>query len=595
MADSISPSFLGGLMAALQGSQSAPGLQNAGTSPLMNMGLGLMSAAAPHLYVRGNVGEALANAQQATMQNRAAQQNMGMNDLQMQMLRAQLPLTQATYAAAGRFLNPQGGTATQPGPTAPQGPMTAPASSASPMLPISAQMPQQQPGGVSMTGDPQQALNIGMAGSLVGMKGADAFLKYPENVTAAQKALQTQRQMQAQGQMGALDTIATAPNADKIVASNPQLLAQWRQIAPQLGLDATKAPTAQEAQTYARFAYNQMAGNAGLPTKEMPHPLQTVTLKDGRTAQIDPITGKETVIEPSELQQVVGPNGTPILVPKGQAAGMQPFNATIFGAGDISDQSKELAYQQWKATGNLPTGFSRNPVMNAQMMNFISQRANQEGIPGVQAAAQHQVYQAQQGVVNAFTKGKEAQSLNAINTAVQHMDLLPPLISALNSGNLTVLNKAQNFFKKQTGDPAPTNFAAIKEFVGGEVAKAVLPGGGGESERKALTDPLNAANSPTQLKSAVETIQKALAGKTEALRNQWEVGTNGTQGSFDKFLLPATKNALGITDQPAAPPARPGQQATPPMTNAQGWTLHRDAKGNQAYVSPDGKQFQEVK
>ena len=30
-------------------------------------------------------------------------------------------------------------------------------------------------------------------------------------------------------------------------------------------------------------------------------------------------------------------------------------------------------------------------------------------------------------------------------------------------------------------------------------------------------------------------------------------------------------------------------------TNAKGWTLHTDAKGNKAYVSPDGKQFEEVK
>lgn len=34
---------------------------------------------------------------------------------------------------------------------------------------------------------------------------------------------------------------------------------------------------------------------------------------------------------------------------------------------------------------------------------------------------------------------------------------------------------------------------------------------------------------------------------------------------------------------------------TKPLTNNKGWTLHTDAKGNQAYVSPDGKQFEEAK
>ena len=45
-------------------------------------------------------------------------------------------------------------------------------------------------------------------------------------------------------------------------------------------------------------------------------------------------------------------------------------------------------------------------------------------------------------------------------------------------------------------------------------------------------------------------------------------------------------NPLGLPDLSAP---------TKPLTNSQGWTLHTDANGNQAYVSPDGKHFQEVK
>lgn len=46
---------------------------------------------------------------------------------------------------------------------------------------------------------------------------------------------------------------------------------------------------------------------------------------------------------------------------------------------------------------------------------------------------------------------------------------------------------------------------------------------------------------------------------------------------------PAAKNA-------AAPSA-----GAPPSKNSRGWTLMRDAQGNQAYVSPDGKQHEEVR
>lgn len=48
----------------------------------------------------------------------------------------------------------------------------------------------------------------------------------------------------------------------------------------------------------------------------------------------------------------------------------------------------------------------------------------------------------------------------------------------------------------------------------------------------------------------------------------------------------------GPASMPSAPPASPVASAAP--TNKQGWKLMQDAKGNKAYVSPDGKQFEEV-
>lgn len=47
----------------------------------------------------------------------------------------------------------------------------------------------------------------------------------------------------------------------------------------------------------------------------------------------------------------------------------------------------------------------------------------------------------------------------------------------------------------------------------------------------------------------------------------------------------------GMAKIPAAAP----KSANVPTKNVKGWALHTDASGNQAYVSPDGKQFQEVK
>ena len=45
-------------------------------------------------------------------------------------------------------------------------------------------------------------------------------------------------------------------------------------------------------------------------------------------------------------------------------------------------------------------------------------------------------------------------------------------------------------------------------------------------------------------------------------------------------------NPLGLPDL--------STPTTKPLTNNKGWTLHTDAQGNKAYVSPDGKQFEEI-
>lgn len=347
--------------------------------------------------------------------------------------------------------------------------------------------------------------------------------------------------------LSSIDYLLKSDTPTKYMQADKQLMAAWPQLATQAGLDPQKDYTDDGVRHALTFARNQLATSVGLPSVA---PTNKLITKGNQ--QIDPVTGK---IEHEEgLEDVDLGGGKHALLPQSQAIGKPKYNATTAAAGTITDQSKEMAYQYYLQHQALPPGFSRSPAMNADIMNFISKRAAQDGNTQVSILANKQGLQATQGVVNDFTKGKTAQTLNGLNTAIKHMNALDPLIDAMGNGNLTILNKASNFFKQQTGSAAPTNFAALKEFVAGEVAKAVLPGGGGEAERQALAAPINAANSPQQLKQAVEQYKTALAGKTEALRNQWDVGTNGTQGSFDKFLLPDTKKALGISATPGPHP-----------------------------------------
>jgi hypothetical protein len=65
---------------------------------------------------------------------------------------------------------------------------------------------------------------------------------------------------------------------------------------------------------------------------------------------------------------------------------------------------------------------------------------------------------------------------------------------------------------------------------------------------------------------------------------------HGIENKFKREQMDLEKkklNPLGLPDL--------STPTTKPLTNNKGWTLHTDAKGNQAYVSPDGKQFEETK
>jgi hypothetical protein len=336
----------------------------------------------------------------------------------------------------------------------------------------------------------------------------------------------------------------TPDEAAAALDNNPGLRAMYPGFAQKYGVDPwdkSKIPfvAAQE--------YNQRGAQFGLSVP-VPQQLKTTQRGLGESIQTDEVTGKITPGAPAlpTEKYIIGGQVRELPKAQGVGQGLTPYDSTLLGAETITPDALEQAYQVAKTKGDLSEALAgRDPVAAAKVSSYIAQRAKQDGLTGVGMAANAQTYKAQQAVIQDFTSGKSATTLNSINTAVQHMGALGPLIDALGTGDMHMVNRVSNAFSQQFGSAAPTNYAAIKEFVGGEVAKAVLPGGGGEGEREALLAPLKSANSPTQLHSAVTQIQKALAGKTEALRNQWNVGTGGTQGGFDKFLLPATRSALG--------------------------------------------------
>lgn len=161
-------------------------------------------------------------------------------------------------------------------------------------------------------------------------------------------------------------------------------------------------------------------------------------------------------------------------------------------------------------------------------------------------------YAAGKSLEKSFTSGDGAKNLNAFNTATAHLETLGKAAEALHNGDIQAVNNFGNQFNKQTGNPAPTNFQAVKNAVAGEVSKTFKGGGATDAEIKEANDTISASSSPAQLRGVIETYKDLMASKRQALEDQYTMGKQG-KPNFGK----------GIT----APPA--GGSSIPPEAAAQ--------------------------
>jgi hypothetical protein len=146
-----------------------------------------------------------------------------------------------------------------------------------------------------------------------------------------------------------------------------------------------------------------------------------------------------------------------------------------------------------------------------------------------------------------FSVGKTGNIVRSLNVAVDHLDTLGQLADAMNNGNTQAINRVGNFVATQTGNPAPTNFAAAKKIVADEIVKAVVGAGGGVADREEAAKQISTASSPAQLKGVIKTYQKLMAGQLGGLQRQYE--TNTGRKDFQRFLSETSKKELGISPE----------------------------------------------
>jgi hypothetical protein len=197
--------------------------------------------------------------------------------------------------------------------------------------------------------------------------------------------------------------------------------------------------------------------------------------------------------------------------------------------------------------------------------------------------------------------GVQGKAISSFNVALNHGAELESIVNGLNNGDVQAVNKAKNLFGDKFGNSTgPVAMQLAAHLYGDEVEKTIISTGGTADERAAIGSVFSNVRTPDQLAVAVATANKLLVGKVQNSRQIY--GVSGLPGSFEeKYLGPRAKELVAKDADyqqqfGAKPTAAP--QAAPPGSAAggppAGWTLHTDAKGNKAYVSPDGKQFQDA-
>src|SRR3569832_1041188 len=550
-----------------------------GNDPTTNFGLQLLANSNSGGHFGQILGQSALNTQQQGMQNAMQRLQLAQG---LQGLSFNMQKNQALMDALG------GGTPSAQAP--------APPAPAQPFYPGVSQMPAGQPSsqqesapqqvaGYSATNPDISQIPIGGVPPQVYRKLAILQGKDPIEVDKEIRASKLQTlQQSVTPQLSALDTVIKSDKPTQYVQADPNLRAQWQQIAPKLGINPNTGFTDQNVRTAFGFARNQIAAQAQLPSDAPVVPVQTKAGPLGSIMQVDPISGKMSQVKGEEdLKQVIDPKtGQPILVPASKAAGMQPFNASMFGAANMSDQAVQFAADTYRTTGKFPPAFGRNPAMQAKVLERVAQDASANGDTAGAIAARGAALKANGMALDQVTKRETA--FNVANDALdKNLTSLLNEYQKVGSSKSPLVNRAVRAWQQGvTGDAQTVGMVTYLNAVEKEYAKLNSGSMG------------YAAPSVSAQKDAHEVINKYMSqggieAVAQAMRGEAQNQKIAIQAEKQSLMGAVGANAQGGgTQTPIQPPAHT------PLRKNRGWELHHDARGNWAYVSPDGKSFDPV-
>jgi hypothetical protein len=287
------------------------------------------------------------------------------------------------------------------------------------------------------------------------------------------------------------------------IPADPQGLQQWKGQVQQGGLSVLEQMHSNEpkpTETRLGNVVKYLDMNPRSPTfgKEVT-PAQQVGQSPDSVATNETSRANNAATQAGEDRRAAAGRSTQL-----QVAGVQP-------GGGLDENTERTAQAIAKGQLPAPTGMALLNPKNQRVLGRVMEINPQYDYTEVAA---------KKSAATSFGTGQLGNALRSVSTANAHLDQMNELVDALGNGNTQVINKVNNWYQTQTGNPAPTNFNAIKNVVGQEVVKAIVAGGGGVGEREEAAKAFSTANSPDQLKEAIQHYRMVMGAQADNLLAQ---------------------------------------------------------------------------
>ena len=197
-------------------------------------------------------------------------------------------------------------------------------------------------------------------------------------------------------------------------------------------------------------------------------------------------------------------------------------------------------------------------------------------------------YRRIQGLEGGFASGVLGRQIVSLNTVSDHLILVKEYFEALRNGQIPRANQLANVVATELGKPEVTNFRAGRDIMADEVVRLLTTTGGTESDRQGMQSRLSYFASPAQGEGVINAFNRFVAGRFEALEQQYSQNDPKRKEYFNNNLLTEkSRRIFSDSIKEGAATSLPSD-LPPPTGHAEGSTA-KDESGKVVAIIHGGK------